>query len=942
MIEIRTLGGVQLEAPAGRPGARPVASQPKRFALLVYLAVARPRGPQRRDTLLSLFWPETDDVRGRQVLRQSLYLLRQSLGADAIKSRGDEDVEVQTALVCCDVVQFEQAIAEGRLVEALDWYRGDFLRGFHPPDAAPELEHWIAEERQRLRAMAVSAARTLASREERTGNPAEALRWARRAVALDRDSEEAVRELMLFLARVGDRAGAATVFEHHARRLREEFGLEPGGEVVRVMTALRGAPSPVVPPEAAAAPSKLSPPSGAAGPPAEAAGQATTPRRRRPARALLLAAGAVLAAGALALFLRTRPASSATPVLAVGPMVEMRGADSIGENAVAGDLLATSLARLPGLNVIPQVRLYDVQSQLRAVGSAASPLAAAQYAGAGRLLRGTLHRGSRSGLVLEGQLLNLASGSVERAFRAEGGDLFELVDHATEAVAGILGTGAPSTSISEVTTRSLTAYRLYQDGVQAFYSWDLHSALGLFRAAMDEDSTFPMATYYAGLTLNALSLPQWQALMSRAAQLAQRAPDRERLLIRYRVASQLQTADAAALAETLSVRYPSDLDAVAAAGTLRQRAGDWPGAAARFRRLVALDSLSLHVKTARCFACEAYVELWWTAIYADSMKAAERAAREWMARQGRRGPIVNLLAIALERQGRLNEALGTWQVLYDSIEPTSGALSLRRTWLAIREGNLTLAEDRVRALLHEAPAAARSEYAWWLAIILQNQARLKDGLELDLDPRMRGLFLLDAGRYREAATVFQEEAESSRRANPLSPRPLAWNLTHVATALAAAGDTARLPALADSVERIGALSLYGRDLLLHHYIRGLLWLARGDTTRAAEAFRSAIWSWTDGYTRANYELSKAWLALRRPRDAIYPLQAALRGDLQASNLYVARTELHELLGRAFEQTGQRDSAAVHYDLVARAWDHGDAPFAARARAARTRVAVLRH
>jgi tetratricopeptide (TPR) repeat protein len=389
------------------------------------------------------------------------------------------------------------------------------------------------------------------------------------------------------------------------------------------------------------------------------------------------------------------------------------------------------------------------------------------------------------------------------------------------------------------------------------------------------------------------------------------------------------------------VRYPGDLDAVSAAGTLRQRAGDWPGAAAQFRRLVALDSLSLHVKSARCFACEAYVELWWTAIYADSMKGAERAAREWMARQGRRGPIVNLLAIALDRQGRGNEALGTWQVLYDSIEPDPRSLGLRRAWLAIRDGNLTLAEDQLRALLQEGPTTARPDYTWWLAITLRNQGHLREGLDLDLDPRMRGLLLLDARRCGEAAAIFQEQAESAAHANPLSPRLLAWSLTHVATALAAAGDTTRLPALADSVERIGALSLYGRDPLLHHYIRGLLWLARGDTARAAEAFRSAIWSWTDGYTRANYELSRAWLALRRPRDAIYPLQAALRGDLQSSNLYVTRTELHELLARAFEQTGQRDSAAVHYELVARAWDHGDGAFAARGQAARTRAALLR-
>ncbi|HEX7938222.1 MAG TPA: hypothetical protein VF483_04470, partial [Gemmatimonadaceae bacterium] len=130
-------------------------------------------------------------------------------------------------------------------------------------------------------------------------------------------------------------------------------------------------------------------------------------------------------------------------------------------------------------------------------------------------------------------------------------------------------------------------------------------------------------------------------------------------------------------------------------------------------------------------------------------------------------------------------------------------------------------------------------------------------------------------------------------------------------------------------QRLGARSFFGRDPLLHHYVRGLLWLARGDTARAADSFRAAIWSWSDGYTRANYELAKALLALRRPREAIYPLQAALRGDLQSSNLYLTRTEVHAVLARAFEASGMRDSAAAHRDRAERAWASAEPDLPAR-------------
>ena len=102
-----------------------------------------------------------------------------------------------------------------------------------------------------------------------------------------------------------------------------------------------------------------------------------------------------------------------------------------------------------------------------------------------------------------------------------------------------------------------------------------------------------------------------------------------------------------------------------------------------------------------------------------------------------------------------------------------------------------------------------------------------------------------------------------------------------------------------------------------------LWRARGDLPRAAAEFLASIWSWTDGYTRENYELARASLELGRPSEAVYPLQSALRGDLQSSNLYITRTELHELLARAFEAMGQRDSAVAHWRAVETAWRRAD-------------------
>jgi hypothetical protein len=67
------------------------------------------------------------------------------------------------------------------------------------------------------------------------------------------------------------------------------------------------------------------------------------------------------------------------------------------------------------------------------------------------------------------------------------------------------------------------------------------------------------------------------------------------------------------------------------------------------------------------------------------------------------------------------------------------------------------------------------------------------------------------------------------------------------------------------------------------------------------------------------------------------LQSALRGPLEASNLYVTRTELHELLARAWEASGRPDSAAAHYRAVVAAWRQADPEFRARREAARARL-----
>ena len=143
---------------------------------------------------------------------------------------------------------------------------------------------------------------------------------------------------------------------------------------------------------------------------------------------------------------------------------------------------------------------------------------------------------------------------------------------------------------------------------------------------------------------------------------------------------------------------------------------------------------------------------------------------------------------------------------------------------------------------------------------------------------------------------------------------------------------AGLSARADSIEALGPLSNLKRDRLLHHHVRGLLLAARKQDAAAAEELKRAIGSWSFGYTRTNTALAEVLLRLGRPQEAIAALRPALHGSVEASNFYVSRTDIHEMLGQAWAAVGDpaaRDSSRAHYAYVAQAWKRADPMFAAR-------------
>jgi serine/threonine-protein kinase len=240
LLHLYVLGSLRIES--DRAEAHDLLAQPKALALLVYLALSRPHGFHQRDRLVGLFWPEVDQEQARASLRKLLHRLRQSVGDDLVESRGTESIAVSSALLRCDALEFEVAVTEDRLREALDLFQGDLLPSFFIPGNG-QFEQWLEEERSYYRNRAVSTAWELVRRYLSDSQLTNASQLARVVARLAPTDERMLRRVMTMLAELGDRAGAMDCYARFTDRLWRELELRPSPETLRLMEAVqRGEP----------------------------------------------------------------------------------------------------------------------------------------------------------------------------------------------------------------------------------------------------------------------------------------------------------------------------------------------------------------------------------------------------------------------------------------------------------------------------------------------------------------------------------------------------------------------------------------------------------------------------------------------------------------------------------------------------------------------------
>ncbi len=209
----------------------------KVLALFCYLAVTRQ--PHTRDALAGMFWAEMPNTDARTNLRKALSNLRKLFPDAFIINRRTvafntdtphtSDVTEFLALITPPGTSETAADTVTRLEKAVALYQGEFLAGFYLPDAETFSE-WVLGWREHLGEHALQAIYTLAKASAENRQYAQAVDYYRKVLAIDPWREAAHRQLMLVLARMGERNAAIAQYHTCREILSAELGILPDTE----------------------------------------------------------------------------------------------------------------------------------------------------------------------------------------------------------------------------------------------------------------------------------------------------------------------------------------------------------------------------------------------------------------------------------------------------------------------------------------------------------------------------------------------------------------------------------------------------------------------------------------------------------------------------------------------------------------------------------------
>ncbi len=201
----------------------------KAQALLCYLAVTGRM--YQRPALAGLLWGHMPEDKASASLRVALSNLRKLVGPHLLTTRQTAALDRERPY-WLDVQALQSGAANGgceQLSAAVELYRGDFMAGFYVHDA-PAFEKWVLGQRERLRTLVSRALHSLVTHHIARGEYEASIDFAARTLALEPWREEAHRQMMLLLARAGQRSAALAQYKTCRRFLAQELEVEPSPE----------------------------------------------------------------------------------------------------------------------------------------------------------------------------------------------------------------------------------------------------------------------------------------------------------------------------------------------------------------------------------------------------------------------------------------------------------------------------------------------------------------------------------------------------------------------------------------------------------------------------------------------------------------------------------------------------------------------------------------
>jgi len=195
-----------------------------------------------RAELAAMLWPDQASKLAYTNVRKTLFRLKSLPWAEHIELQGSAVRFVAST----DVFDFDSALRDDRVADALPVYTGELLRGFEGGSEA--WTNWLNFERERLRgAWRAAALQHL----DADIDAAEGIELSARLLDADPLDEAALRAHMAWLGKAGHGSRARTAYREFSDRLAKELGLAPAADLAALNDSLGTAAPTFAPPAAA-------------------------------------------------------------------------------------------------------------------------------------------------------------------------------------------------------------------------------------------------------------------------------------------------------------------------------------------------------------------------------------------------------------------------------------------------------------------------------------------------------------------------------------------------------------------------------------------------------------------------------------------------------------------------------------------------------------------